>query len=465
MKKITILGKVWYTILVGVIIRGEGTVRTFFQLFLAGVLTFYLMVVPSLAFKTEVISPVPEEQAMTAFKPSGSIFEKMADAGLKRALTLGYVQKLGQEVGVGEYTLLVDELISDATRVALSFYFYANDKPVDNGMASLEISFDLTGANGLSNFTRLQGDEGALLGYTFTEYTGKPREIILKGRYLGKDGSHSAFNLTLPFKLTATTLREVYVEKDLGGNPEILVKRVILAPTQWAVVVNLKGSREELEAFRNLNMPLKLYSDGNPLELLGVGSSLGGIPPSNDEYFYFQPGGQEKGALLGVNWPDGKSREIYLDFTKIFEKPRVEIAPIYENLPQPMAPKPPVPAKPIPSSGQSPVPVIRVLKGIDWVRATCKELLVWIPEKNFKKIREIADERTVLEIKDAFRGLTDYKLELVNFNYQEDQKGYLVNLYVEIRGAKDNSYRGSSELMLQFVPQKNVYKLSKFTKN
>jgi len=432
--------------------------RFILQLALTLVLTFYLMVVPSLDIETKVLLVKTREQAVTAFKPSGSIFEKIADGGLKRALTLGLVQKINQELDLGDYYLLFDEAINDGTRIAVSFYLYSKNEPVDLAKIRIEAEMELSGAQKLTSFYRLQGEEGAVLGYIFCNYLGRPQSIAVKGAVRSESGQIQNFARAIDCQASGT-VREVYFERNLGGNPEIILQKVILAPTQWIVMVNLKGSREDLEAYRNLNMPLKLYSDGNPLELLGLGSSIGGIPPRFDGYFYFQPGGQEKGALLGVNWPDGKSREVYLDFTRLREKPRVEITPIYENLPNTAVPKPPVPAKP------TPVPATKVLKGIDWIRAACKDLMVWIPEKNFAKIREIADEMVVLDIKDAFGDFNDYKLELVNFNYQEDQKGYLVNLYVEIRGVRDNSYLGSADLELQFVPQGDVFKLNKFSKN
>ncbi|GAV22806.1 hypothetical protein [Carboxydothermus pertinax] len=438
--------------------------RTFFQLILALIFTFYLMLVPSLELKREVISLEADDQAVTAFKPSGSIFNSLADGGIKRALSLGLVRKLEQEINLGKYILYLDEAINDATRIAISFYLYSNRDYIDLSNTRLEVELLLPGAEKLSTLTRLQMGERVVHGYIFSNYLGKPREVIIKGGLKVNNGSILGFEKSVSCPV-AGTVREVYVGKSLGGTPEIFVKKVILAPTQWAVVVNLKGRREELEAFRYLNLPVKLYSDGNILELLGVGSSIGGIPPRLDEYFYFLPGGQEKGALLGVSWPDGNTREIYIDFARSQIKPRVEITPIYDNVPKPPVSKPPIPAKPAPGQGQLPLPASRVLKGIDWVRQSCKELLVWIPEKNYAKIREISDEVTALDIKDAFRNLDNFKLELVNFNYQEDQNGYLVSMYVEIRNAKDNSYLGSSELVLQFVQNGEIYKLSKFSKN
>ena len=435
--------------------------RFFGQAFLAFIFTVYVLVLPAMNIETAIISQKPESTAITAFKPSDSIFARMGDGGLKRALTFGYVQKIDREVAIFPYIFVVDELIADATRVAVSFYFYSEKQPVAYEVARFGIDLDLPGASEHSTFTSIQSENGILNGYVFSEYTGNPKEIVIWGKYRDRIGDQQEFKLKLPFKQTAANVSEIDLDKNLGGSPEVLIKKVILAPTQWVVVVNLKGSREELEAFRSLKLPVKLYSAGNPLELLGVGSSLGGIPPRLDEYFYFQPGGQEKGALLGVTWPDGKYREIYIDFTaKLRRKPKVEITPIYDNLPKPNLPKPPST-----ENRQSSVPVSRPLTGIEWVRENCKNLLRWIPEKNYGKIREIAEEPVIIDIKDAFANLENYKLELVNFNYQEDQKGYVVSLYVEIRNAQDNSYLGSSELILQFIRKGEGYRLIRFSKN
>ncbi|NYE57404.1 hypothetical protein [Carboxydothermus ferrireducens] len=435
--------------------------RLFWQTFLAFIFTVCVLVLPAMDIETAIISQKPESSAITAFKSSGSIFAGMGDVGLKRALTSGYVQKIGREVAIFPHIFVVDELIADATRVAVSFYFYSEKQPVDNEMGRLEVELDLPGAFKHSTFTGMQGENGGLNGYVFSEYTGNPREIVVKGKYKDFSGSEQEFNIKIPFKLTATNFKEIGLNKKLGGSPEVELRKIILAPTQWVVVVNLRGSREELEAFRNLNLPVKLYSDGNPLELLGVGSSLGGIPPKLDEYFYFQPGGQEKGALVGVSWPDGNYREMYVDFTvNARQKPKVEITPFNENIPGETLPKTPPERK-----EQSSVPVSKPLTGIEWVKENCRKFLAWIPEKNYGKIREIAEEQVVLAIKDAFSNFQNYKLELVNFNYQENQKGYIVSLYVEIRNAQDNSYLGSSELMLQFTRKGEGYKLIKFSKN